>query len=71
MSNAGPSTRNEVSGRSWLVPPRCVSCRLSAGGSGTSGGTEGRKSAPRSCNYRAGYRIRTGDLQLGKLTLYR
>jgi hypothetical protein len=71
MTKSGFPTRTGAIAHRDVVPPRSVSSRLRGGGSGTTGGTEAPQSSLTPRNYRAGYQIRTGDLQLGKLTLYR
>ncbi len=71
MMKSGFPTRNGANGHRCLVPPRSVSCRLSSRGSGTSGGTTRPNSGVKHRKYRAGYRIRTGDLQLGNKLLAR
>jgi hypothetical protein len=77
VENSGLSSRNDVNSDRRSLPPRCVSCRLSGRAGGSSGGSEKlaagfgpsiklADASPFASLRRAGYRIRTGDLQLGK-----
>ena len=66
MSNPGFPTRTGANGTPPSPPPRTRLEPFSSRGDGTRGGTNALKSALTLRKYRAGYQIRTGDLQLGK-----
>src|SRR4051794_25777437 len=68
MRDPGFPTRIGANGTPRSTPPNPRLEVSSSRGGGTRGGTNAGKSGLVRRNYRAGYRIRTGDLQLGKAT---